>query len=93
MSILGEPERRAFLASHPGWELDGEIMHRTFEFRDFSEAIGFVARVALVAERRFHHPDIDIRWNKVKVAATAHDQGGLTERDTALAVDIDGLVD
>lgn len=93
MSILTEPQRDAFFASHPEWTLNEESITRTFTFEDFSEALGFVTRVGVAAERAFHHPDIDIRWNKVTLSLTTHDQGGLTEQDTDLAARIDSFVD
>ena len=58
---------------------------------DFASAIGFVAAVGIVAERAFHHPDIDIRYRRVAVSLTTHDQGGLTRKDTSLASRIDRL--
>ena len=92
MSILTQPERESFAASHPSWVTEGETITRTFTFEDFAEAIGFVTRVAVAAERAFHHPDIDIRWNRVTLSLTSHDVGGLTERDTELAARIDSFV-
>jgi 4a-hydroxytetrahydrobiopterin dehydratase len=76
----------------PDWELEDETIRRTFRFVDFTAAMGFVTRVALVAEKANHHPDIDIRWNKVTLALTTHDAGGLTARDIELAQTIDGLI-
>lgn len=73
------------------WTRDGEVLRRTFEFRDFVEAMGFVTQVALLAEKARHHPDIDIRWNRVTLALTTHDAGGLTDKDTALAAKIDAV--
>ncbi len=78
--------------SLPEWELDDETIRRTFRFEDFTSAMGFVTRVALVAEKANHHPDIDIRWNKVTLALTTHDADGLTSRDLELAKDIDKLI-
>ena len=62
-----------------------DALHRTFVFKDFNEAFGFMARSALVAEQMNHHPDIDIRYNKVKMLLTSHDSGGVTRRDTRMA--------
>ena len=76
----------------PEWELDDETIRRTFGFDDFTSAMGFVTKVALIAEKANHHPDIDIRWNKVTLALTTHDAGGLTTRDIELAKDIDKLI-
>lgn len=75
----------ARLASVPGWRLDGGRLAREFVFRDFAQAFGFMAQVALIAERLDHHPDWSNAWNRVTVHLTTHDAGGLTERDFALA--------
>ena len=93
MSILTGPQREAFAAAHPEWNAAGETITRTFEFEDFADALGFVVRVGVTAERAFHHPDIDIRWNKVTLTLTSHDVGGLTERDVELAAKVDAFVD
>ncbi len=66
-------------------------IERTFEFDDFVDAIDFVDRVAEVAEEEEHHPDIDIRYNKVRLAVSTHSKGGLTELDFNLAERIDTL--
>lgn len=83
-SSLG-PDLRAALAGVPGWTRRGSVIRRTFEFADFVEAVRFVNAVARAAEKAGHHPDIDIRWNRVQLALTTHDAGGLTEKDFALA--------
>ncbi|MGA2871598.1 MAG: 4a-hydroxytetrahydrobiopterin dehydratase [Verrucomicrobiota bacterium] len=77
--------------SLPHWQRTGEVISRTFQFKDFPAAMKFVDAVALVAEQVQHHPDIDIRWNKVTLALTTHDAGGLTEKDFALARKCDAL--
>ena len=92
MPLLSDAQRAEFVAAHSEWALHGESITRTYELLDFPHAMGFVTRVALVAERAFHHPDIDIRWNKVTLTLSTHDQGGLTEKDTELAAKIDGFV-
>jgi len=89
---LTDEERRALPATHPDWELDGESIHRTFQFGGFTESVAFVVRVGFLAEQADHHPDIDIRWNKVTLVLSTHDQGALTEKDTLLATAIDALV-
>lgn len=89
MELLDESARAAFVAEHPEWNLEGETITRTFVHRDFKEAMGFVTRMGLSAEVADHHPDIDIRWNKVTLALTTHEAGGLTFRDTNLAAEID----
>ena len=89
MPILTDAQRKEFADAHPHWAIHGESITRTFAFRNFQEAMGFVTSVALAAEHAFHHPDIDIRWNKVTLTLSTHDQGGLTEKDTSLAAQID----
>ena len=79
------------LAALPQWKRNGEIISRTFEFKDFPAAMKFVSHVAALAEQAQHHPDVDIRWNKVTLALTSHDAGGLTEKDFALAKQCDSL--
>jgi 4a-hydroxytetrahydrobiopterin dehydratase len=81
---------RTACASLPKWQRHGEIISRTYEFEDFVAAMKFVNAVAALAERAQHHPDIDVRWNKVTLALTTHDAGGLTEKDFALARECDG---
>jgi 4a-hydroxytetrahydrobiopterin dehydratase len=93
MPILTQTQIDAFAAAYPAWSVEGNTITRTFIFEDFAEALGFVMRVGVTAERVFHHPDIDVRWNKVTLALTSHDVGGLTERDVELAVKIDSFVD
>lgn len=75
----------------PDWQRNGEIITRTFRFKDFPAALKFVNAVGEIAEQVQHHPDIDIRWNKVTLALTTHDAGGLTEKDFSLARQCDAL--
>jgi len=79
------------LSSNPSWQKNGEVISRRFEFADFPAAIQFVNAVAAAAEQAQHHPDIDIRWNKVTLALTTHDAGGLTDKDYSLALACDEL--
>ena len=79
------------LSELPQWKRNDEIISRTFEFKDFPAAMDFVNAVATLAEQAQHHPDIDVRWNKVTLALTTHDVGGLTEKDFALARECDAL--
>jgi 4a-hydroxytetrahydrobiopterin dehydratase len=76
----------------PNWTNDGSALHRTFKFRDFSEAWGFMNRVALLAEARNHHPNWSNVWNTVNITLTTHDAGGLTDKDRGLAAAIDALL-
>ena len=82
---------QASLPSVPDWRITGDAITRTYQFKDFPAAMKFVHAVADLAETACHHPDIDIRWNKVTLALSTHDQGGLTEKDFALAQEIDRL--
>jgi 4a-hydroxytetrahydrobiopterin dehydratase len=79
------------LAGAPAWNRQGTAIARTFQFKDFPAAIKFVDAVAELAEQAWHHPDIDIRWNKVTLTLTTHDAGGLTKKDFVLARKFDGL--
>ena len=76
-----------------GWAIEdgGKALVRTLEFRDFSEAFGFLARVALSAEKADHHPEFTNVWNRVDFRLTSHDAGGVTERDVKLAEAINRL--
>ncbi|SIO13901.1 4a-hydroxytetrahydrobiopterin dehydratase [Vannielia litorea] len=68
-----------------GWEKEGEVLAKSFRFRNFSEAFGWMARVALAAEKADHHPDWSNSWNRVDVRLTTHSAGTLTEKDLKLA--------
>lgn len=70
----------------------GNVLSRSSSFKDFAAAIRFVNAVARLAEKANHHPDIDIRWNKVVLTLTTHDQGGLTEKDFVLAAQCERLI-
>lgn len=87
----------SLLAAHPEWTLarEGKAITRTFQFADFSEAWGFMSRVALLAEAQDHHPEWFNVYAKVEVTLTTHDagdNGGLSQRDAVLARAIDALV-
>lgn len=73
------------------WNKRNRAITRTYRFKDFVAAIKFVNGVAKLAEKAAHHPDIDIRWNQVTLTLTTHDQGGLTDKDFALARQADRL--
>ena len=76
-----------------GWTLEdgGKALLRTFKFKDFSEAFGFLTRVALQAEKVDHHPEFTKVWNRVDFRLTSHDAGAVTERDVKLAEAINRL--
>lgn len=79
------------LARVPHWRIIDGVLTRTVMFKDFSAALLFVNAVGWLAEAAAHHPDIDIRWNKVRLALTTHDANGLTILDFGLAAQIDAL--
>lgn len=93
MAKLYDAERNAALRDLPEWthEPSRDAITRSFRFRDFSEAFGFMTRVALAAEAADHHPEWSNVWNRVDVLLTTHSAGGLTEKDVALAKRIDGF--
>ena len=74
-----------------GWDERDGALHKSFRFADFSEAFGFLTRVALHAEKVDHHPEFTSVWNRVDFRLTSHDAGGITERDVALAEAIDAI--
>src|SRR5450755_3767573 len=82
---------KSALAKIPGWKKKVAVISRKFEFKDFPAVTRCTDAVAQLAEEEWHHPDIDIRWNKVTLALTTHDAGGLTEKDFALAKKFDAL--
>lgn len=90
--LLSEAEVDKRLSDLPGWssvDAGGPALTRTFKFDDFKAALSFVNRVGDEAEQLDHHPDIDMRWNKVTLTLSTHSAGGLTERDFTLAHRID----
>ena len=87
---LTDAEIAAALPGVPGWTLNGDGIERTYRFADFVAAFGFMARVALLAEKADHHPEWSNVYNKVVVRLTTHDAGGISARDFALARAIDG---
>jgi 4a-hydroxytetrahydrobiopterin dehydratase len=90
---LSNAERAAYLADLPAWKLaEGrDAITRSFRFKDFSEAFGFMSRVALLAEKADHHPEWSNVWNRVDILLTTHDAGGLSMRDIEMAKVIDAL--
>jgi 4a-hydroxytetrahydrobiopterin dehydratase len=96
MSIprLSDAEVSALLAEHPGWSLreDGRAIVRSFKFKDFNQAFGFMTRVALYADKHDHHPEWFNVYNRVEMTLTTHDADGLSERDAAMAQAIAGML-
>jgi 4a-hydroxytetrahydrobiopterin dehydratase len=92
MPALTEQQSAALLGKLPAWEIQGGELIRTFEFKDFRASLGFVNRVGELAEKAGHHPDVDIRYNKVRLALVTHDEGGITSKDFDLAAQADKAV-
>lgn len=90
---LAGAARAAALAGLKGWrEVEGrDAIHKALHFPDFNAAFGFMARVALKAERMDHHPEWSNVYNRVEITLATHECGGLSERDIALARFIDGI--
>lgn len=90
-NLLTNEAIEAWLSSNPEWAREGDLLSREYRFASFPEAIGFVGRVAEAAEAMDHHPDIDIRYDRVRIGLSTHSAGGITEMDTGLAGQIEGL--
>ena len=91
MPALSDVEVTSHLTKLPVWQVKAGELVRTFQFGDFCAALRFVNQVGVLAERAGHHPDIDIRYNKVRLALVTHDAGGLTTKDFELAGKVDQL--
>lgn len=91
---LSPEDRETWLRALPNWTLsrEGKAIERKLEFADFSEAFGFMTRVAIMAEKRDHHPEWFNVYNRVEITLTTHDAGGLSLRDVKMARRIDELV-
>ena len=91
MSKLSPVEAASRLSTLPAWQIEGGELVRTFQFTDFRAAMRFVNGVADLAEEANHHPDIDVRYNRVRLSLVTHDAGGLTGKDFDLAAAADKL--
>jgi 4a-hydroxytetrahydrobiopterin dehydratase len=87
--LLEDEEIEQRLDELGDWEREGDEIQKVFEFEDFAAAIHFVTDVARLADRYDHHPDIDIRWNRVRLGLSTHSEGGLTARDFDIAGEIE----
>ena len=92
MPALSQQIAMERLGSLSGWKIESKELVKIFTFNDFLGSIAFVNQIAKLAEDAAHHPDIDIRYNRVRIALTTHDAGGLTEKDFALAGKIEKLL-
>jgi len=91
MPILNATQIERALKTVPDWRKSGVTISRTVVFKDFVAAVKYVNAVARLAEKAWHHPDIDIRWNKVTLTLSTHSEGGLTAKDFGLARQLDRL--
>src|ERR1700722_9505086 len=91
MPPLSSQEIQSRLVNIPDWQLESGELVRTFLFKDFRASLAFVNNVGDVAENAGHHPDIDIRYNKVRLALVTHDAGGITQKDFDLAAAADKI--
>lgn len=92
MAVLSDEEVDAALPGLNGWKRADGALRRSIKFPSFLDGIDAVRRVAEHAERKDHHPDIDIRWRTVTFALVTHSAGGITRSDVEMARDIDGIV-
>jgi 4a-hydroxytetrahydrobiopterin dehydratase len=91
--LLTSDELTSALAHLPAWRREDDTIVRTVELASFPQAIQVVNRIAEIAENDDHHPDIDIRWRTLTFVLSTHSAGGLTAKDTALATEIDSVID
>ena len=89
MARLSDADLTGILPTLPGWSLSGGMLKKTFAHASFPEAIVFVNAVAQVAEVANHHPDIDIRYSNITLSLVTHDAGGITDKDVALAREVE----
>jgi 4a-hydroxytetrahydrobiopterin dehydratase len=92
MAALSDEEIREALAARPGWSREGASIVREYELDTFPSVIAFVDRIAELAEAADHHPDLDIRYRRLRVVLSTHSEGGITAKDVELAARIDGAV-
>jgi 4a-hydroxytetrahydrobiopterin dehydratase len=92
MALLSPKEIAVRLATLPQWGMEAGILVRIFQWDDFRASVSFVNHVADLAEAANHHPDIEIRYNRVRISLTTHDANGLTAKDFDLAAQIDALL-
>jgi 4a-hydroxytetrahydrobiopterin dehydratase len=85
---LAENEINSRLKTVPEWKIESGELTRTYTFKDFLSALAFVNDIGHISERAGHHPDIDIRYNKVRLALVTHDAGGLTSKDFEMAAEL-----
>ncbi len=90
---LADDDVKIWLSSHPSWTLtaDGKAVERAWKFPDFASALAFVVKAGMMAEKRDHHPDVELGWGRALLRFTTHDRGGLTRFDLDAAHAADAL--
>jgi 4a-hydroxytetrahydrobiopterin dehydratase len=91
MAKLSDDDVQKGLATLPGWERQGDEIVKEFKFDGFGDAIAFVVRLGFKADKANHHPDIDVRYNRVRVALSTHSEGGITAKDFALGAEAEAV--
>lgn len=89
MATLSDDQIEKGLVDLPGWSRAGDEIEKTYELPSFPDAVAFVTRVGFLAEAANHHPDLDVRYSKVRVGLSTHSEGGITENDLSLAGEIE----
>jgi 4a-hydroxytetrahydrobiopterin dehydratase len=90
MAKLTDDDVQKGLATLPGWDRQGDEIVKEFKFDGFGDAIAFVVRLGFKADKADHHPDLDVRYNRVRVALSTHSEGGITAKDLSLAAEAEG---
>lgn len=91
-TLLTDEEIADLVAAHPEWRRDGDGLVRSLQFDDFTEAFGFMTKVAIVSEKLFHHPEWSNVYNRVELRITDHDAGGISTNDRDWIERVDRLV-
>ena len=92
MSVLKEDKIKTLLKHLDGWQYDGTQIYREVKFPSFLDVINSVTRIAEIAEAKNHHPDMDIRYDLLRINLVTHDDGGVTKKDMAMAKILDGEI-
>lgn len=89
MTVLEDNEIKERLKELDGWDLKGNSISKLYKRKDYVDSVGFVSKIAMLAERADHHPDILLQYNKVNVTLSTHSEGGVTDKDLSLAAEIE----
>ncbi len=91
MVVLSSREVEDKIKDLEGWEVSGNEIRKVYKMKNFIDSIGFVNKVAILAEKADHHPDILIKYSKVSISLSTHSEGGITEKDFNLAAQVEEL--